>query len=182
MRIVHPAGSRWRLPVLVAAMSAAVIGGSAYAATSSTVSASATDTVVTLASANRSLSVTGGEMTPVLMLRLPDTHKASHYVLAAQGDLVNFGPSDYTRCNIVVNDHQVAAVSTIVGDPSAPGTEGPAAFVSPFALTGGVTVPKTGATAVLQCWHDNTFGATPYVDTNASLWAHRTASLHLGTE
>lgn len=76
----------------------------------------------------------------------------------------------------------MAATSTIVGAPTATGAMGPAAFLSTFAMAGGVTVPRGGATAVLQCWHDNTFGATPYVDANASLWAHRTASLHVGTE
>ena len=128
---------------------------------------------------NTNLSTTGGPMTPVVRVKLPTAPAGTRFVLTAQGDLVNFGPSDYTRCSLVVNGTQVAAVSTIVGDPSASGSEGPAAFLSPFALTGGVDVPASGGTAVLECWHDDTNGATPYVDIGASVWAHRTESLKL---
>jgi hypothetical protein len=114
-------------------------------------------------------------------MSLPTSSKATHYVLAAQGDLVNFGPSDYARCNLVVNGTQVAAVSAIVGDPAPTGSQGPAAYLSPFSLTGGVNVPATGGTAVLRCWHDDTNGATPSVDTGASVWAHQTESLTIGS-
>ena len=158
----------------------ALIAGTAYAA-STAVTTSSTDTVVTTKS-NTNLATTGGTTTPILTLKFPATYGGTHYVLAAQGDLVNFGPSDYTRCNLLVNGAQVAAVSTIVGDPTASGTWGPAAFLSTFSLTGGANVPAAGGTGVLQCWHDSTDGATPYVDANASLWAHRTTSLATGTE
>jgi hypothetical protein len=96
--------------------------------------------------------------------------------------LVNFGPSDYTRCNLVVNGTQVAAVSTIVGDPNASGSQGAAPYLSPFSLTGGANVPATGGTGALQCWHDNSNGATPYVDGGATVWAHKTAGLKIGIE
>jgi hypothetical protein len=121
-------------------------------------------------------------MTPILTLTFPASSSATHYVLAAQGDIVNFGASDYTRCNLPVNGTQIGAVSTIVGNPTASGAQGPAAFQSPFSLTGAVNVPATGGTGVLQCWHDHTNGATPYVDGDASVWAHRTASLKTATE
>lgn len=125
------------------------------------------------------LSTTGGAVTPIVTLNLPASSDGTHYVLTAQGDLVNFGPSDYTRCNLVVNGTQIADVSTIVGDPAATGSQGPAAFLSPFSLTGGVDVPARGGTAVLGCWHDNTSGATPYVDGGASVWAHQSESLRI---
>ena len=169
--------------LIVGAMTAAaILGGSTYAIASAT--ASATDTVVTLTS-NTNLSPDGGVTTTILSLTLPGSSTlATHYVLSGYGDLVNFAASDYTRCNIVVNGNQVAAVSTIVGDPSASGGQGPSGLLSPFGLTGGVTVPAgtTSENAVLQCWHDSTLGAMPYVDANASFVAHRTSSLKVATE
>jgi len=55
--------------------------------------------------------------------------------------------------------------------------------VSPFALVGGAVNPTTSTKlAKLRCEHDNTHGATPYVDSSASLWAHATSGLKLGTE
>ena len=112
------------------------------------------------------------------VLHLP----AGKYVLSGAGDLVNWGPSDYSRCKILVGSTQIAAVSTIVGSPAGAGNFGAAAFVSPFALTGGVSVGSAGADASLQCWHDSTNGSQPFVDPNASLYAHRTSSLQLNTE
>lgn len=135
--------------------------------------------IVASSPSNTNLSTTGGVPTSIITLSLPTSSNGTHYVLAAQGDLVNFGPSDYTRCSLVVNGTQVAAVSTMVGDPAASGAQGPAAFLSPFSLAGGVNVPATGGTAALRCSHDNTNGATPYVDSGASLWAHQTQSLKI---
>jgi hypothetical protein len=133
-------------------------------------------------SANKNLSNTGGVLTPILTVQLPASAKGRQYVLAAQGDLVNFGPSDYTRCQILVNGTQIAAVSTMVGSPTTGGNRGPASFLSPFSLTGGANVPAAGGTATLRCWHDTTNGATPYVDASTSIWAHQTGSLTTGTE
>jgi hypothetical protein len=103
-------------------------------------------------------------------------------VITAQGDLVNFGPSDYTRCQVLVNGTQISSVSTTVGDPNPSSSVGAAGLVVPFSLTGAVNAPATGGTAVLQCWHDFSNGAAPYVDGNASIWAHRTGSLKIATE
>ena len=118
----------------------------------------------------------------MLTVSFPSTDRATHYVLTANGDVVNFGPSDYTRCDLTVNGTEVAAVSTIVGSPSGTGTNGPAAYVSPVAITGAATIPAAGGRATMQCWHDASNGSTPYVDTGASLWAHRTSSLKVATE
>jgi hypothetical protein len=163
---------------------AAVLGGGAYAIAIATVTASATDTVVT-STTNTNLSPTGGVPTTILSLTLPGSStKASSYVLSAYGDLVNFGPSDYTRCAIRVNGSLVAAVAILVGDPSASGNQGPAGLLSPFALAGGITVPAgtTSENATFYCAHDNTNGSTPYVDASASFVAHRTGSLKVATE
>ena len=142
---------------------------------------SGSDTVMTL-SANKNLSSTGGAFTSIITVQLPETSDGTQYVLAAQGNLVNFGPSDYTRCQILVNGTQIAAVSTMVGSPSASGNQGPASYLSPFSLTGGIKVAASGGTATLRCWHDTTNGATPYVDANTSIWAHQTGSLTTGTQ
>ena len=157
---------------------AAILSGGAYAI------ASAIDTVVT-STANTNLSTTGGVPTTILSLTLPGSSTNSvSYVLSSYGDLVNFGQSDYTRCAIRVNGNLTAAVATLVGDPSTSGNEGPAGFLSTFALAGGVTIHAGTASesAILECAHDNTNGATPYVDQSASLVAHRAASLKVITE
>jgi hypothetical protein len=171
---------RRQLTATAAVVAAALIAGTAYAASTS-VTASSTDNVVTRSSGT-TLSTTGGTLTPVITVALPSSTNGTHYVLAAQGDLVNFGPSDFTRCILVVNGSQVAGVSTMVGDPTASGARGPSAILSPFSLTGGANVPAAGATAVLKCSHDVSNGATPYVDAGASLSAHRTTSLKIASE
>jgi len=158
-----------------------LIARTAYATTQPSVTAAGSDTVVTTTH-NINLSTTGGQETPIITVTFPTASTPEHYVIAAQGDLVNFGPSDYTRCELVVGTSTIANVSTIVGSPTAKGSMGPAGYLSPFALTGGATVPASGGTAMLECDHDNTDGATPYVDSDASVWAHNAASLTTGTE
>jgi hypothetical protein len=155
---------------------AAVGGGAAAWAATGSVTASATDTVVTSTSAH-SLSVNGGTFTDVLDVSLP----AGYWVVSADGNLVDWGPSDYTRCHITVGGTQIAAVSTMVGNGSASGAHGPASFLSPFSLTGGVTLTSP-ATATLQCWHDETVSTSGYVDPGATLWAHKTGSLKVAGE
>lgn len=180
MKIITCLTRRSRLTALVVAGLAALVAGSAFAA-SHTVSTTGTDTVVTV-SHNVTLSDTGGTKTPVATLTFPKTSAVTHYVLTGDGDAVNFGPSDYTRCQLMVNGTQVGAVSTIIGSPTASGNEGPAGWITPFSLAGAATVPTSGGTAVLQCWHDTTNGAVPYVDGGATVWAHKTNSLIIGTE
>jgi hypothetical protein len=154
----------------------------AYA--SGTPSATSADTIVRTGSSTN-LSPAGGVQTTVLTALLPASTTATHrFVIHAQGDFVNFAASDYTRCSIAVNGNPVAGVAAMVGDPNAPGAWGPAAFVMPFSLVAGVTVPRssTPSTATLQCDHDNSSGATPYVDADASMLIHKTASLTNATE
>lgn len=180
MNITTFLARRRQLTATAAVAAAALIAGTAYAASTS-VTASSTDNVVTRSSGT-SLSTSGGTLTPVITVQLPAATSATHYVFAAQGDLVNFGPSDFTRCILMVAGTQVAGVSTMVGDPTASGEQGPSAILSPFSVTGAANVPAAGGTAVLECSHDNTNGAAPYVDAGASLWAHRTTSLKIATE
>lgn len=157
---------------------ALVTGGIAYAASADTPTATKTDTIATTTTGVH-LSATGGILTTIATLNLPP----GAFVLHASGDLVNFGPSDYTRCQIFVAGTQIAAVSTSVGDPSVSGARGPASRLSPFALTGGAVNPTTSTVlAALRCSHDVSNGATPYVDPDASLWAHKTNGLKLVQE
>jgi hypothetical protein len=161
----------------VTATAALLTAGAAYAATTGTPVASKNDTIVTT-TANDHLSATGGVPTTIIRVSLPP----GAYVLHASGDLVNFSPSDFTRCQITVAGTQVAAVSALVGNPGLAGAKGPAGLLSPFALIGGAfNATGTNVTAVLQCSHDTT-GPTPYVDAGASMWAHKTSGLKLRTE
>jgi hypothetical protein len=160
----------------IAVGAACLIGGTAYAENTA-VNATASDTVVRTASNKDVAPPDGDNRTEILTVALP----AGQYVLSAYGDLVNFGPSDFTRCQVVVNGAEIASVSTIVGDQGLR-NRGPAGYVSPFSLAGGVKVGNAGATATLQCWHDSPNGAGPYVDGGATLMAHRTESLKMATQ
>jgi hypothetical protein len=164
-RMVHLAG-------FAVVLGAAVAGAGAVASASSArVTARATDVVVRTGAAHP-LSADGDTRAVIISLRLP----AGKWVLSAAGDLVNFGPSDYTRCQLVVRGHEVGAVSTIVGDPAPPESQGAAGFLSTFTVSAGIAL-SAPSTASLQCWHDNTNGASVYVDPGSTLVAHKTRSL-----
>jgi hypothetical protein len=161
----------------MAAVAALASGGIAYAA-SSTPTASKTDTIATTTTAVH-LGATGGVLTTVATLNLPP----GAYVLRGSGDLVNFGPSDYTRCQLFAASTHIAGVSTLVGNPDASGAWGAAGILSPFSLVGGVVNPGPGSiVATLRCSHDHSNGATPYIDPDATLWAHKTRGLKLVRE
>ena len=117
------------------------------------------------------------ESAVVLSLSLP----AGRYLFHADGNLVDWAASDYTRCHIMVGSKQIASVSTVVGAGSVDGKDGPASILSPFSLTGAIaiTAPRT---ATLQCWHDIDVTDPAYVDPGASMWAHKTDSLKVATE
>jgi hypothetical protein len=158
-------------------MAAAIVGGTASAyAVGSSVTASSTDVVIT-SSAAHNLSTSGGVRTTVLTATLP----SGKWVLSARGDLVDWGPSDYTRCVILVAGSQVGSVATMVGDPNGAGSAGPSTLLSPFSLTGAVALTSPG-TAAVQCWHDSTVSSSGYVDTGATLQLHKTTSLQIATQ
>jgi hypothetical protein len=160
------------------ATAALLSGGAAYAATASTPTASTADTIATKTTGTF-LGTTGGAWTTVETLNLPP----GKFVLHASGDFVNFGPSDYTRCVIVVAGAHTAGVSAMVGNPSLSGARGPATLLAPFALVGGtINATSTIELAALQCEHDTSNSANPYVDGDVSFWAHKTGGLTLANE
>ena len=163
-----------RLAALGAAALAVFAGaGAAYAGSQTAPLATANDVLIT-ASGSQSLSLTGGVRTTVLTATLP----AGKWVVSGSGDLVDFGPSDYTRCSLNVGSTQIAGVSTIVGNPDSAGSQGPSAFLSTFTATGGVSLGSS-ATLTLGCWHDNNVSSAGYVDGGAVVHIHKSASLQL---
>jgi hypothetical protein len=181
MRVDSLLSKRRRWWLIAALAITAPIAGTAYATATSAVTTSSSDTVVSLRS-NTNLSKAGTVQTRILTVKFPAWATGTRYVLAAAGDLVNFGPSDYVRCGLVVNGRTVAGVAAMVGDRRLAGSRGPGGYVVPFSLYAGANIPAGGGTGALKCNHDTANGATPYVDAGATLWAHRTGSLKIGTE
>jgi hypothetical protein len=174
--------TRTRTLITGAAAVAATVGASAPAwattATSQAVAATAvTSTTVQdyweQTNHNINLSGTGGVSTPIMTLRLP----AGKWVLHADQTMVNFGPSDYAGCEIGdTANSDLNAHNNIVGDPNATGAQGPAPFVDTLSETAAVSL-SAPTTVTITCGHNNTNGATPYINSNADLWAHRSSNL-----
>jgi hypothetical protein len=169
----------FRVVPLAGALSiAAIVGGAAYASISTTSATSKGDTLLNHTTGGINITPTGSVWTPIASISLPK----GNYLVGAAGNLVNFGPSDYTRCDITVNGAEIIAVSTMVGNPNAAGNRGPASYLSPVAMTGAVSVTAdVPATATLRCEHDTTNGAGPYWDNSGSMWAQATKHLVTGT-
>lgn len=102
------------------------------------------------------------------------------YVVSAAADLVNFEPSDYTRCQLTLNGTEIGATSAMVGDGTH-GTNGDGSLVVPIAINAAGTVGSGGGTVEFRCWHD-TAGRAPYVDPAPSLVVHRASVLKRVTE
>ncbi|MCP2256445.1 hypothetical protein LX15_000128 [Streptoalloteichus tenebrarius] len=115
------------------------------------------------------LQSTGGVQTTVLSTSLP----AGSWVLSSNASLVSWGPSDYTRCTLFVNETVVGGAATMVGAPS-PNGEQTGVYVATVSAHGAFTSGAT-TTVSLRCSHDHTRAAseTAYVDPSATLWAHR---------
>ncbi len=119
------------------------------------------------------LSSTGGTETPIMTRRLP----AGHWVLHADQTMVNFGPSDFGGCSIAdTSNSNLNTHRTIVGNPNATGAKGPAPLATVLSETAAVSL-SAPTTVTILCEHDTSNGATPSIDPNADLWAHRSASL-----
>jgi hypothetical protein len=122
---------------------------------------------------NIQIGASGGVRTLIMSRELP----AGNWVLHADQTIVNFGPSDYASCsiadtsNINLNTHR-----TLVGNPGVAGARGPASYVTQLSETAAVSLSRP-TTAMVTCSHDVSNGATPYIDANADLWAHRSARL-----
>jgi len=124
---------------------------------------------------NISISTSGGVETPIMTLRLP----AGNWVVHADQTIVNFGPSDYAGCTVAdTSNSDLNAHGSMVGDPNANGAMGPAGFMGSLSETTTVSL-SAPTTVTITCSHQNTNGATPYINANADLWAHRSANLKI---
>jgi hypothetical protein len=177
--------TRTRILIACAAAAAvtATVGASAPAwATTATSGAAAAKTAAATTTVqdrweqtnhNINLSATGGVSTPIMTLNLP----AGKWVLHADQTMVNFGPSDYAGCEIGdTANSDLNAHNNIVGDPNATGAQGPASFVDTLSETAAVSL-SAPTTVTITCGHNDTNGSTPYINSNADLWAHRSANL-----
>jgi len=152
-------------------LTVATASGAVAAATVATV-ASTTKDVVVSSTSNKSLGTTGGTRTVIASAAFP----AGSWVLTLHATMVNFGPSDYGRCELYQGATAIAGATATVGDPAQAGNRGPASLVSTLSLAYGVTLAAP-TTMSVQCSHDSTNGSTPYVDASASLVAHKSPAL-----
>src|SRR5712664_1076905 len=147
--------------------------GCTVGALASASKAYAQDDVHSRSAQSVALSRSGGLSTTVLSIQLP----AGQWVLSSTVTLVNFGPSDYTRCQLFSNDIQIGSAATMVGSPSYPGSQGDAPYVATLGITAAFSSDVDAAVA-LRCGHDHD---TPsphdpgYVDPGANVWAHQSA-------
>ena len=114
------------------------------------------------------LSNTANVKSTVASLSLP----AGNWVIHADDSAVGLNSiADVVRCNLVVGTRS-ASHATEVGNSSG----------YPLVATVGITIGvrlTTATTVFNRCWHDNTTGSSYYIDPDANLWAHKTASLGL---
>jgi hypothetical protein len=112
------------------------------------------------------MSSIGGSLTTIQTMKLP----AGSWVLQAEQTVVNFDTPDYVGCNISDSTtSDLTAHRLYVGGAYPVMTDSETAAV---VLTGPSTIS-------IECEHDDTNGAEPYVDPNADLWAHRATSLSI---
>ena len=174
--------TRTRTLITCAAAAAATVSAAAPAWATTATSQAAAATAVTSTTVqdyweqtnhNINISTAGAVETPIMTLRLP----AGKWVLHADQTMVNFGPSDYAGCEIGdTANSDLNAHNNIVGDPNATGAQGPAPFVDTLSETAAVSL-SAPTTVTITCSHQNTNGATPYINSNADLWAHRSSNL-----
>lgn len=164
-----------RLPLLGVTLVAVLgLAGVGYAASNLTVPPGTTDALVE-SPANMNLSTTGKKSVVVDQMSLP----AGSWVLSSEATVVNFGPSDYVRCEVYAGGHQIASGATMVGNGALTGGRGPGAYLAGRGLLGSVT-SNGPFIAVLYCSHDNSTPSgqpAPYVDAGAVLWAHAAGTL-----
>ncbi|MBF6049943.1 hypothetical protein GO001_32975 [Streptomyces sp. NRRL B-1677] len=129
--------------------------------------------VVRQSSSAVQLSTAGGAQATVVSETLP----AGSWVLSGNATLVGWGPSDYTRCILYAGGTVVGGATTMVGNPGS-GSAGTGVFAATVSTQGAFS--STSPTTVsMRCAHDadRAAGAAPYVDPQATLWAHRTDGL-----
>jgi hypothetical protein len=123
--------------------------------------------------ANINMSATGG--TPVTIVS--EKLAAGSWIISGTATVVNFGPSDYTRCDLAKGNSHLVQGSTMVGNPNLAGSMGPGAYMASVSAIGTIT-STTAFTARLRCFHDTSTPSgdpVPYVDSDAALWAHRSS-------
>jgi hypothetical protein len=119
------------------------------------------------------ISTTGGVETPIMSRTLP----AGHWVLHADQTMANLGPSDFGGCSIGdTSNHNLNTHRTVVGNPNLAGAKGPSPLSTVLSETAAVSLSASSKITVF-CEHDNSNGATPFIDPNADLWAHRSSRL-----
>jgi hypothetical protein len=144
--------------------------GIAYA--SGAISSTTTDATI-MTTANTNLSPVGGLNTVIESLTLP----AGKWIVHADNTMVNFGPSDYTRCGLFRGTTALpGGHASMVGDPNAFGAQGPGVYVATVSETNGIVL-SVPTKVSLGCGHDTSNGSTPYIDAGATMWAHRATSL-----
>ena len=174
--------TRTRTLITCAAAAAATVSAAAPAWATTATSQAAAATAVTSTTVqdyweqtnhNINISTAGAVETPIMTLRLP----AGKWVLHADQTMVNFGSSDYSGCTIRdTANSDLDAHGTMVGDPNTTGALGPGSFVASVSETAAVSL-SAPTTVTITCSHQNTNGAIPYINSNADLWAHRSANL-----
>jgi hypothetical protein len=177
-RITRLAVAAGAATTIAAAVTASALAPAAATARTAPAKTAATTTVQDYweqTHSNINISTTGGVETPIMTLKLP----AGNWVLHADQTMVNFGPSDYAGCTIAdTSNSDLNAHGSMVGDPNAAGAQGPAAFMGSLSETTAVSL-SAPTTVTITCSHQNTNGATPYINSNADLWAHRSANLRI---
>jgi hypothetical protein len=163
---------------LIVAVSAAAVAGSL--ATTGIAGAVTTRVGATTHDAIRrnltpiTLSSVGGVRMTVESVSLPP----GQWVLSSKESIVNFGPTDYVRCGLV-GTADINFATSVVGDPSQPGSVGPGAMVATVANFGSVS-SRQPMTISVQCDHDTSTpvgGSPPYIDADSVLWAHKSGSI-----
>jgi hypothetical protein len=165
----------WGVALASAAVLAVGSGVAAYATVTTSVVSSTASDAVRKSTANINLSTVGGAPTTIVSMTLP----AGSWVLSSTESAVNFGPSDYLRCNIMRGGTSLVGNTTMVGDNSLPGAMGPGAYVATLASIGRFTSARQ-TTVSLSCNHDTDTpspNGPPYIDAGATLWAHRATKL-----
>src|SRR5437868_4473151 len=99
---------------------AVVVGGIADAASSANAIRTPRD-VVQQNSSNMDLSTIGGAPVTIVSVALPP----GVWALSFDASVVNFGPSDFTRCGIYNGSTPVGGATTMVGNNNLPGSMGP---------------------------------------------------------
>jgi hypothetical protein len=119
---------------------------------------------------------------PIYALPLP----SGSWVVTATLTLVNWGPSDYVRCQIdaMYPSAAIGSATTTVGNTTQSGNIGAASTVSTLTVIGAATITGNPAYVEVACWHDTTRAAgvgLPFIDPGATLLAHKSTELDVGT-